>query len=289
MQHDRFSHPTGSGRSARNRADTFLEMSAAIDLPVDVDSPPRPRIAAKVLLQLARTLAFVFFSMVALGEILLVIPLVRKERRLVVRATWLHLWCRFACRVLGIHRVIRGPMPRSGLLVCNHLSYIDIVVLSSFTPCVFVAKRDVSGWPLFGWLARAAGTIFVDRRRRLAARDAVESMQKAIRNGALVVIFPEGTSSDGVTVLPFKSALLEPALELGCRVTAGAIDYSLPYGGSVGDEVCYWRDMTLAPHLLNFFAKPRVEVRLTISQFQPRGDRKRIACELRDQIAKLRS
>jgi len=105
----------------------------------------------------------------------------------------------------------------------------------------------------------------------------------------LIVIFPEGTSSDGATVLPFKSALLEPALQLGCRVTAAAIDYSLPHGGSVADEVCYWRDMTLVPHLLNFFAKPRVEVQLATSPFQPRGDRKQAARELHDQIAGLRS
>ena len=264
-------------------------MNAAIDLAVDVNSAPRPTIAAKVLLQFARTLAFIFFSLVALAEILLVIPLVSKERRLVVRATWLHLWCRFACQVLGIHRAIRGRLPRTGLLVCNHLSYIDIVVLSSFAPCVFVAKCDVSAWPLFGWLARAAGTIFIDRQRRLAAGDAVENMQRAIRNGALIVIFPEGTSSDGATVLPFKSALLESALQLGCLVTAAAIDYSLPYGGSVADEVCYWRDMTLVPHLLNFFAKPRIEAQLATSPFQPRGDRKQVARELRDQIAGLRS
>jgi 1-acyl-sn-glycerol-3-phosphate acyltransferase len=191
--------------------------------------------------------------------------------------------------VLGIRIVVRGDSPRSGLLVANHLSYIDIIVLSSITPCVFVAKRDVAGWPLFGWLACAAGTIFVDRKRKLAASAAVEQVRDAINDGALVVIFPEGTSSDGVDVLPFKSALLEPALQVGCQIAVAAIDYALPHGGSVADEVCYWRDMTLVPHLLNLFAKPAIEVRLSLSSFQSCGDRKQVARELRDQIVRLRS
>ena len=180
-------------------------------------------------------------------------------------------------------------MPQAGLLVCNHLSYLDIIVLSSIRPCVFVAKRDVARWPLFGWLARSAGTIFVDRRRRLAAGVAVDLMRDAMAGGSLVVLFPEGTSSDGSSVLPFKPALLEPALQLGCPVTAGAIDYSLP-GGSVGDEVCYWRDMTLVPHLLNLCSKAEVKSMLSLARFDPRNvDRKQLALELRREIVRLRS
>src|SRR5207244_5926043 len=118
-------------------------------------------------------------------------------------------------------------------------------------------KRDVAGWPLFGWLARAAGTIFVDRSSRLAASRGVDSMRKAIESGAVVVLFAEGTSSDGATVLPFKSALLEPALQSRCRITAGAIDYLLN-NGSVAAEVCSWRDMRPVPHLLNLFTKPEI-------------------------------
>ncbi len=158
-------------------------------------------------------------------------------------------------------------MPRSGLLVCNHLSYLDVIVLSSIRPCVFVAKRDVAAWPLFGWLARAAGTIFVDRERRLASADVVDLVRDAVAGGSLVVLFPEGTSSDGSTVLPFKSALLESAVELRCPVAAAAIEYSLD-DGSVADEVCYWGDMTLVPHLLNLFFKR--EIRSTCSFSLPR-------------------
>ena len=174
-------------------------------------------------------------------------------------------------------------------MVSNHLSYLDVVVLSSIGPCVFVAKRDVAAWPLFGWLARAAGTIFVDRERRLATADVVDLVREAVAGGSLVVLFPEGTSSDGSTVLPFKSALLESAVELRCSVAAAAIEYTLDKG-SVADEVCYWRDMTLVPHLLNLFFKR--EIRSTCSFSLPRiriGDRKEIARELREEIISMQS
>ncbi|MEP6685850.1 MAG: lysophospholipid acyltransferase family protein [Verrucomicrobiota bacterium] len=237
-----------------------------------------------------RAFAVLFFSSIALTEIILTVPFVAGSKRLRVRAAWLHRWCRFACRVLGICATAHGSMPSSGLLVCNHLSYLDIIVLSSIQPCVFVAKRDVAAWPLFGWLARAAGAIFVDRRRRVAAGQVIDCMSKAIAGGSLVVLFPEGTSSDGSTVLPFKPALLEPALQLNCPIAAGAIDYSLPLG-SVADEVCYWRDMTLVPHLLNLFAKARVESTLRFARVERSspGDRKELARELRRAIIHLRS
>ena len=179
-------------------------------------------------------------------------------------------------------------MPSSGLLVSNHLSYIDIIGFSSIRPCVFVAKRDVATWPLFGWLARAAGTIFVDRERRFSSPKAVDVIADAIAGGSVVVIFPEGTSSDGATVLPFKSALLESAVQLRCPVTAASIDYDL-VDGCVADDVCYWRDMTLVPHLVNLFFKREVLAHYSFSPAKIRaGNRKQIALELRDQIMSMR-
>lgn len=236
-----------------------------------------------------RAIALSFFSICALIEVGVTIPFVRHDRRILARSEWLHRWCSFGCRILGIRPTLSGLIPRAGLLVCNHLSYLDILVLSSIRPCVFVAKRDVAAWPLFGWLARAAGTIFVDRRSRLASEVVVALMRQALVSDALVVLFPEGTSSDGSTVLPFKSALLEPALQLNCTVTAGGIDYSLP-SGSVADEVCYWRDMTLVPHLFNLLRKAEVKSKLSFARVDTRDtDRKQLALELRREVVRLRS
>lgn len=236
-----------------------------------------------------RACVVTFFSICALLEIGFTLPCVRRDQRVRARAEWLHRWCSIACRILGLRLTIRGSVPHSGLLVCNHLSYVDIIVLSSIQPCVFVAKRDVAAWPLFGWLARAAGTIFVERHRRIAARVGVDRVREAIAGGSLVVLFPEGTSSDGATVLPFKPALLEPALQLGCAFTSGAIDYSLAQG-SVADEVCYWRDMTLVPHLLNLFTKRSIGSTVSFERFEPRhgSDRKEVAHELRRLVVAMR-
>src|SRR6266446_9871372 len=146
-----------------------------------------------------RAFAVGFFSSYALVESAVSIRFLARARRLRARAAWLHRWCSFACRVLGVRVTTCGSMPTSGLLVCNHLSYLDVIVLSSIGPCIFVAKRDVAGWPLFGWLAKAAGTIFVDRENRLSSPAVVDLVRAALASGSVVVLFPEGTSSDGST------------------------------------------------------------------------------------------
>jgi 1-acyl-sn-glycerol-3-phosphate acyltransferase len=236
-----------------------------------------------------RAFAVVFFSLCALVQNAIRIPFVRPDRRLHARAVWLHGWSRFACRVLGIRVKTHGSVPSSGLLVSNHLSYLDIVVLSSIRPCVFVAKRDVASWPLFGWLAHAAGTIFVDRERRFSSPKVVNGIRDAIAGGSVVVLFPEGTSSGGLTVLPFKSALLESAVQLRSLIAAASIEYALDQG-SVADEVCYWRDMTLVPHLLNLLFKREIRAKYSFSPSKVRaGNRKEIARELRDEIVSIRS
>src|ERR1043166_2583831 len=240
-------------------------------------------------LGILRAFAVVFFSFCALVENAITIPFFARSRRLHARAAWLHRWCRFACRVLGIRVTTGGSMPTSGLLVSNHMSYLDIVVLSSIRPCIFVAKRDVASWPLFGWLAHAAGTIFVDREQRFSSGKAVNAIRDAIAGGSAVVLFPEGTSSDGSTVLPFKSALLESVVQLCCPVASASVDYALN-DGSVADEVCYWRDMTLVPHLLNLLFKREIRTNYSFSPPKVRGgNRKEISRELRNEIESMRS
>jgi 1-acyl-sn-glycerol-3-phosphate acyltransferase len=241
------------------------------------------------LLGIWRTLAVPFFSLVALVENAITIPFLPRAQRLHARAAWLHRWSRFACWGVGIRIMTRGCVPQPGILVSNHLSYLDVIVLSSIAPCVFVAKSEIASWPLFGWLARVAGTIFVDRQHRFSSPTVVDLVRNAVAGGGVVVLFPEGTSSDGSKVLPFKSALLESAVQLGCPVAAGSIEYALD-DGSVADEVCYWRDMTFGPHLLNLFFKREIRANYSFSPPKIRaGNRKQIARELRDEIVTMRS
>lgn len=211
------------------------------------------------------------------------------NRRFATRALWLHYSCRRILRVLNIHLASAGVPPQSGLMVCNHLSYLDILVLSSLAPAVFVAKREVQYWPVFGSLAALAGTLFVDRTRRSDVRRVNDRIRALLDNGALVVLFPEATSSGGDTVLPFKSPLLEPALRQRHTVTAGCIRYALQ-DGDVRNEVCYWRDMTFVPHLLKVLGKQRINSSVSFNAVRDEfSDRKQLARRLHSEVVRLRA
>jgi 1-acyl-sn-glycerol-3-phosphate acyltransferase len=184
----------------------------------------------------------------------LTIPSIPKRERLRSRALWLQRWSRHCARAIGMRIEQHGDAPSSGMIVSNHLSYLDILAFSAITPCVFVAKQEVAGWPLLGFFARLAGTIFVNRASRMKVADTNACIESALQAGATVLLFAEGTSSDGRTVLPFRPALLEPMIKSQCPATPAAVSYALT-DGSVADEVCYWRDMTLLPHLLNLLTK----------------------------------
>jgi 1-acyl-sn-glycerol-3-phosphate acyltransferase len=180
------------------------------------------------------------------------------------QARWLQQGCRRLLRVFHTNVSAKGNIPTSGLLVSNHLGYLDILVLGALAPSIFVAKRDVRRWPVFGWFAILGGTLFADRGKRLQVGALNEKLRAILDAGALVVLFPEGTSSNGETVLPFKSSLLESATNCSHRLTISRIGYSLQ-DGDVGSEVCYWKDMTFVPHLVNLLSKMGVDATVRFS------------------------
>jgi 1-acyl-sn-glycerol-3-phosphate acyltransferase len=200
-----------------------------------------------------------------------------RDSLLLARAAWLQNTTRRLLRVFRIETQFTGDIPSSGLLVCNHLSYLDILVLSALAPCVFVAKREVKHWPVFGWFAKKAGTVFVHRVRHAQATQTVAEIETALHDGALVVLFPEGTSSGGESILPFKSSLLEPAARQTHPLAAGFLRYELG-DGDVSEEVCYWKDMTLVPHLINLCSKRTVQASVHFNHLREgNADRKQLA------------
>jgi len=204
------------------------------------------------------------------------------------RARWLQHVCRRALRVFHVHLRVTGPVPCSGLLVCNHLSYLDILVLGAITPCVFVSKCEVRRWPVFGWFASLAGTLFLRRDKRSDVARMIREMRRTLDTGALVVLFPEGTTSGGHEVLPFKSSLFEAGTQQPHGLSVGFIEYALN-DGSVAEEVCYWRDMTLAPHLINLLGKRSLEARLRFTELQQASpDRKQLARQLHSEVVRLK-
>jgi len=204
------------------------------------------------------------------------------------RAAWLRHSSRRMLRIFRTEIKTGGSIPKSGLLVSNHLSYVDILVIASITPAMFVAKREVKSWPVFGFFAKLAGTVFVDRERRTRVGQTTGEIETALNEGALVVLFPEGTSSNGETVLPFKSSLLEPAARQTHALFAGHIQYAIE-DGDVGEEVCYWKDMTLVPHLINLLSKRAIKAEVRFTQLRAGStDRKELAKQLHSEILRLK-
>ncbi|WP_353068701.1 lysophospholipid acyltransferase family protein [Tunturibacter empetritectus] len=173
-------------------------------------------------------------------------------------AVWIHGWCRRIVRVLGFECMVEGTVPSSGAVVSNHLSYLDILLYSSVQPFVMVAKTEVRGWPLLGWLTAQAGTVYVERGGGPKTYPGVNrAMAEAYRSGLPVLFFPEGTTTDGAEVLPFRRGLFHSVLNGGVALRVSALRYSLDShvvngSATVGEDVCWWGDMKFTPHMFRF-------------------------------------
>lgn len=177
-------------------------------------------------------------------------------RRGAWRASLLQLWSRIACRIIGLKADIVGtPPPEAGIFVCNHLSYVDVVLIASAMPAAFVAKREVSKWPVIGHLARMTGTVFVDRRRHRTLVTANHEIAAQLAAGRSVVVFAEGTSTPGETVEPFRPSLLKIACDLGDPVSFGYLSYQIGVDDAdrqrTREQICWWGDADFLPHFLN--------------------------------------
>lgn len=210
-----------------------------------------------------------------------------KSSRYSARALWLQRTGRRVGRIFRLQVHAAGPVPACGLLISNHVSYVDIIVLLSLAPAMFVAKREVKSWPVLGLMARLGGTLFIDRQRRTHVGEINNDIQNALAAGALVIVFPEGTSSDGKTVLPFKSSLLEPATQQH-PLTVARVQYTLA-DGAADEETCYWGDATFFPHLLNLLSKPTVRASVRFAPVERHSaDRKELARQLHAEILALK-
>lgn len=203
------------------------------------------------------------------------------------RSRWLQ-WCsRRSLRVFSVRSESSGVPPQTGLLVSNHLSYLDILVLVSLTPAIFVSKSEVKSWPVFGWCAQLAGTLFVDRTKRSDVARMNQLIGKALADGNVVVIFPEGTSWNGSEILPFKSSLLEPIVGTKHPLAVGHLAYALT-DGDPAHEVCYWGDATFFPHLVKLMTKSHVNARVRFAPIlQPATDRKELSLQLHAAVSRL--
>jgi 1-acyl-sn-glycerol-3-phosphate acyltransferase len=198
-----------------------------------------------------------------------------------------HHTSRRVLQILGVDLQRTGEPPRSGILVANHLGYLDVIAIAATTPAVFVAKSEVRDWPVVGFFAARMGCIFAERTRPTRCGHSVTRIEEALSRGRLVVVFPEATSTPGETVLPFRSSLLEPAA--GRTVGIAALAYTVEPGeGTAADRVCFWGSMSLVPHLLGMLDLSRIHARLAFEAYMGDAtDRKALARALHGRVATL--
>lgn len=198
---------------------------------------------------------------------------------------------RFLTRLIGLNIRTTGNLADADkpvLFVANHLSYLDIVALNSLMPCRFVAKSEVSRWPVFGALAKAQNTVFITRTR--TALDAAKrTLADILKAGGRIVVFAEGTSTNGLSVKPFKPGLFDAVYETGVEAFVQPVAIVLekvdakPAGGDgeVRNMYAWWRlEDTLAPHLWSFLAGKGADISIHfLPPLDPAGfpDRKKLA------------
>lgn len=185
------------------------------------------------------------------------------------RARLLGEWSRKLLAILRVRLDVRGRPPkvpgRRVVIVGNHVSWIDVFAVDAVCPSRFVAKSEIREWPVAGWLAARAGTLFVDRGRRHATARTNASIAEAIRAGDCVAIYPEGSTTDGTLVKPFHASLLQPAVEAGAMVHTAALRY-VDGESRFCTAAAYIDNMSFLSSVLQIIREPALTAELTFGE-----------------------
>ncbi len=241
------------------------------------------------------TLRGLFILVVFLSTTLPLMPLQFMFMRLGLKQakTLPHSYHKFVCRLLGIRMNITGAVDpfKPVLLVSNHVSWLDIAVLSALTPLCFVAKAEVGTWPFIGWLAKLQRTVFVDRQRRTLVKDKAGEIADRLAQGDTIVLFAEGTSGDGNRILPFKTSLFSAAalapgekIETNAVVQTVTLTYThlhgLPILRHERPKIAWYGDMEMLSHAWQVLKSGPIDVQIRIGEpvaLASLRDRKKLA------------
>lgn len=189
-------------------------------------------------------------------------------------------WARGVAFIWGMRIEVRGRPPEPPFfLVANHVSYADIILIYTQVSCVFLAKSEIAGWPIFGFLSRVAGTQFVDRKRKGDLKRVIAVLEDTLDSGRGVVVFPEGTSTEGAEVERFKPSVFEVPARRGFPVSSAAISYRTPEGAVPARlSICWWGDMPFLSHIYHGLGLPRFRAVLSFGDRSiVHSDRKQLA------------
>ncbi len=188
------------------------------------------------------------------------------------------LWLRGAARIANLKVKVHGSLPEQGaLIVSNHLSYVDGIVEGGLLKLRWATRSDVARWPLVGLLVASSGTVWVDRTTKSASKKTLDEFVYTLRSGFCLLVWPEGTSTDGTDgLLPFKSTAFEAAVAAGVPAYPMLINYADP-------SILWYGEMTLLPHLCKILAMPKIDAELHVLEaVHPQGmDRKEFAEHVR--------
>jgi lyso-ornithine lipid O-acyltransferase len=213
---------------------------------------------------------------------------IRSPLSLERRARWLQSACKMVLHSLGIQYHVEGQVPTCGVVVSNHLSYLDILILSSAMPCFFVAKAEIDKWPYFGRAARTGGTLFIDRSSLASADKVASQITERLALPVPILFFPEGTSTDGASVHRFHTWLFEPAARAGAPVTAASVRYVLADGLQERD-LCWFGDAPFLPHLWKTLAASGFNAEVKFGEATVYPNRRTAAQQTHAEISAMRS
>jgi 1-acyl-sn-glycerol-3-phosphate acyltransferase len=246
----------------------------------------------------------ILLALVVLTLVLLPFQLIGIGFDMRMQRTIPHLYHRALCALIGVR--IREVGQRSAqspvLILSNHVSWLDIGVITALAPVVFVAKSEVARWPVFGWLARLQRTIFINRHARHQTGAATRKIAGRLLGGDAVVLFAEGTSSDGIRVLPFRSALIGAVHQaLGAtthhtEITVQPMSLAyvglggVPLGRALRERVAWYGDADLIPHFFRVLASGAIDVTVSWGDavaYDMRADRKQIARDAENAVRRM--
>jgi 1-acyl-sn-glycerol-3-phosphate acyltransferase len=248
----------------------------------------------------------ILFALAVLTLVLLPFQLIGIAFGMRMQRTIPHLYHRVLCALIGVR--IREVGQRSAqsplLILSNHVSWLDIGVITALAPVVFVAKSEVARWPVFGWLARLQRTIFINRQARHQTGAATREIAGRLLGGDAVVLFAEGTSGDGIRVLPFRSALIGAVHQaLGSTTHHSEITVQpmslayvglggIPLGRALRERVAWYGDADLIPHFFRVLACGAIDVTVSWGDavaYDMRADRKQIARDAENAVRRMTS
>lgn len=199
-------------------------------------------------------------GLVIAGVIFPILNIVLRKPSAKQQRDWLKmLWLQWFSAIVGLRISQTGkPSGHYGLLVCNHISWLDIIVLGRYFPAYFVAKSDIMNWPVIGYLAKQGGTIFIRRGDKQQVKATAEVMAWHLKQKSMVIAFPEGTTTNGEDVLPFHASLFQPAL-----LTKSAIHVvALQYAGAAKALAPFIGEETFIPHLIKMLSMEKIDVHI---------------------------